>query len=237
MRLIANSISNTQKKKLLVLVFGQSNTDGRGEVVNLPSEMKGKIPNSYVWWNNEWQPLEAGVNASATLQVGYIISFAYNWYLADPFTNHYFVINAVGGTAISYWQDGSGGYNELYDRFYRAIAVEPLGYDLKFMLNYQGETDGENETLSLAYKVAEQNLVATYKSKFGDVPYILSNIGSDVTYSENVRIAKTENHNEGITQGLAETDDLPLLPDNLHLTAAGQVTNGLNLFNIAKSFL
>lgn len=224
-------------KKKFYILRGQSNTDGRGQVVNLPPNLQGPIPNSLVWWNDEWQPLEAGANASLTLEVGFIINLAYVLNQSEPDVTHYFNIYAVGGTNIDYWSYPSGqGYLDGISS-YQSAFLSMTDFEVQGFYWLQGESDGLTEPLANSYQAKEVQLINDYKREYNSqAPWYTANIG-DVTaggipFANTVRQAKINNNSAMVYEGYFDTFDLALLPDGQHFTTDSQTTIGQRFFNL-----
>ena len=225
-------------KKIYKLV-GQSNTDGRGELSGLPVELQGVIPNCLVWWNDEWQPLEAGVNASLALKVGFIINFAYLIQEANPNETHYFHIAAVGGTNIDYWSYPSGvGYINGFNSYRKAYLSLP-DFKLQGFWWLQGESDGLTEPLALAYENKEIQLITDYKREYNasQIPWHTINIGNvtagGVPFADTVRQGKINNNTNNIYQGYYDAYNEPLrVGDEQHFTTAAEISIGEECFNM-----
>lgn len=104
----------------LILVFGQSNADGRVPQASAPSWLSSnsyRIDNLMMWdkTNNAFNPYQLGVNTGAnsnnSTQFGFDIFFAKAWLDANPGKKLYCIKHTLGGVPISEKGSNSGNNN------------------------------------------------------------------------------------------------------------------------------
>jgi len=218
----------------LYLLAGQSNMDGAAQVSTITGhpELLGVLPRCYVWWDNEWQPLEAGVNGSNIPgNFGPLISLAYDESIKHPTGDLFFVIHALGGTRLdTQWQPGQTQYNALLAKYNDALAsLTVTSYEAFFW--GQGEADASFSSAATAYQTNEQTFIASIVANTGFTKSIVMQLHNSLPigtypYFATVQTAKTNNDTAISNYTLITTSDLGLQGDNVHFSAAGYITLG-----------
>ena len=229
-----NNISQNKGVDRVFFLIGQSNCDGRGELVDLAPPLDVKIPRSKVSVDGgDWFDLEQG-NASRTNQVGPILNLAYNLSLLYPDDNNYFVIHAVGGTSLfGNWKSGGNMRNDATISYITSTNTlkNPVCQGIFWM---QGESDCDVEVEADSYEVGEIDLISYFKDLTKCDVFVSGNIGSIIgfPYLSTVQGAKDNNQTNSLTNGLVDTSLYPLKGDDLHFTTDGANSLGQAFYDL-----
>lgn len=166
------SLSQLPTPQPLHALAGQSNAEGQDNpyVSDLPAELKLPIQNGYIWYNNEFQTLQAGVNSKAISSSfhGSEITFANT--ISQARGVCYMVKYTVGGTSLenqwnpslpfSVYPDNGYLYHGLKLHIEQCIFMAGdttgLSLELKYINWYQGEYDCEPLSRAQAYQAREE---------------------------------------------------------------------------------
>ena len=206
----------------------------------------GYDANCYVWWDDEWQPINPGVNGvdkdSGGVWFGPLYAFALAEAAKYPGENLYFIHQAVGGTGMKTasgandWLPG-GTYSSMYETWQREYnnAIAALTSVTEFMPFYwgQGEADSNvDEARSLEYEVNEQTMIASILADTSHTDLIVMQIYDNLPpaiypWASNVIAAKAANFaggEYGALGALINVDDLPRQADSVHMTNTSCIT-------------
>lgn len=216
--------------------IGQSNVDrSTGTYTDFDAHLQGPMAGVYIWWDNEWQILELGVNGcNANVNFGGpIYEFAYQEKLKYPATDLFIVNHAIGGTPLeSQWLPGGTHYVRFINKYNAAISQMSSVTSYGPCIWGQGEQDATDLTKANNYEVNEQTFIAQLLSdtSFTDliVMQIHDKLPADVPYVSTVRAAKQNNFNAGeygTIGDLINIDDL-VAQDDIHLSPANSTIFG-----------
>jgi hypothetical protein len=227
--------------------IGQSNMDRADELANLTagqaalynngpiSIANGYDANCYVWWNDEWQLLEAGVNGVNFGSGGEIPYFGpiYPFAVAEsakyPGEDLFFVMNAVPGTNLELNWSSPGGNQWINFKTKYEQAISQL-IVTTHMPVYWGQGEADSQVLSYAnnYETNEDDFMIAFFTAYNTIDAIVMQINDNASYAykSTVRTAKSNNltnGNYGVSGALINIDDLPLL-DGAHLNNTNSIT-------------
>ena len=220
----------------IYLLTGQSNMDGTGVVADAQAKYKGVIPNSFVWWNGVWQPLEAGVNGSVSDLFNPMYSLAKELYDYNPNVKNYFVIKALSGSGMyDSWGVGLLLYNSAISAFNSAVVTDV--FRNKCIIFQQGEADTKDIINANNYELAEEGMITGIKNETGISFFIDGKLGDitkpDLLYPNIVNQAKDNNLTNNVSDATIDTTGL-VLPDGVHFDTAGYEEVGVRYFNVVK---
>lgn len=229
----------------LIVLDGQSNNKGVGNVALLPENLIGQIPNQYIWWNDEFQLLEAGVNqmgyslsfggASVTTVFGPEMQFAYRRSQAGNTT--YFVKVGMGGRTLQE-SEANPDFSELSVGDLHDDMVARVTDAITFLQNqgktvnvlkffwYQGESDGNSSGTAGNYETNLTNKIAAIRNDLS-MPNLtiaitrLSDEQSDVTNLSTIQNAQDNVFANISNLQLLNTNSIEYDGDNLHCTEQG----------------
>lgn len=231
----------------LYVLWGQSNQEGSPvDPGNLPEYLTGPQDSIYIYNNNQYETLEAGVNSLGNpwgpeMEMGYRLREHYN-------TKIYISKYAVGGTSLGPTA-GQDWLPSLDERYVTALAhynasLAKLQSDLpgetiivKHLWN-QGEQDMDSDTNSTNYEVNETALFNQIISDINPTQILSARtsikVPKNVTYRERVRTAKVNNASVFDIVYLIDTDSFTVegdQPSGLHFDANGLVQLGEAYYN------
>lgn len=240
--MINDGIKNVDKSVSSVLMIGQSNMAGRGDIGDVePIEN----PNCYMLRMARWQPMSEPINPDRSMFKGKFksgVSLAASF--ADDFANH---INAPvglipcadGGTRLEQWMPGE----LLFDH---AVAMTKLAQrtsELKCIIWHQGESDRKNEDSIITYKERFIKMITQLREELNaqNVPVIIG----ELSRSPDPETYKSSSHfrlnsifaeiaKELPLCSVASSDGLILKADNLHFNSVSLREFGHRYF---KEFL
>ncbi len=248
------SITSATVTVPLFVIWGQSNATGFGQVAgSLPTILSSWIPNVYIWnydaTPKQPQNLKAFVNNNfgSQLVTPYFGPEMNMTYLLGQQLNKiiYVVKFTANGTSMeTYWKPSLAlGYSNLLSAINDAIAYLAANgktAEIKAIYGMQGESDAINDQASAdAYYTNRTAFNTAIKSDLGlpnlhDVFGRIQHVG---TWEATVRAAQDQFAADDPTHNhLINTDAYPVQGDLLHFTGAAQVTQGLDAFNIIKTF-
>jgi len=171
---------NSDQKKILVLLAGQSNMAGRGEI---EAEDRKVIPGLFMI-NRElqWEPAVEPVTADRSFAgVGPGRTFGKLLLEANPGCSVGLVPTAVGGTPISAWKRGGSSpwdKNETpYDSSIRRAKAALKDGEFAVVLWHQGETDGSIKNTHYAADLKE--VIGNFREDLAlsGVPFLCGELG------------------------------------------------------------
>lgn len=171
---------NSDQKKILVLLAGQSNMAGRGEI---EAEDRKVIPGLFMI-NRElqWEPAVEPVTADRSFAgVGPGRTFGKLLLEANPGCSVGLVPTAVGGTPISAWKRGGSSpwdKNETpYDSSIRRAKAALKDGEFAAVLWHQGETDGSIKNTHYAADLKE--VIGNFREDLAlsGVPFLCGELG------------------------------------------------------------
>jgi len=142
---------------------------------------------------------------------------------------------AVGGTKISLWEKGAFLYKQMMKR---AQASVQNGGTIQALLWYQGESDTESQEDAKSYRAKLKKFFLDVRDDLQSpmLPIIQVALASGSgPYIEIVREAQMGI--DLLNLRTIDAKDLPLEPDNLHLTTAAQVQLGKMFADTFLKFL
>jgi len=224
-------IEKPVKQNRVYLITGQSNADGAGLVSSLPDSLKVKFKNVYVWTNNGWENLQAGVNgnnSNNTIRHGLMISLAKAESIEHPDDNLYFINAAVGGSNLhTGWKESGKNYKNMINVYKQAVANvdKPLK---ELIVWYQGESDSYDSIHSNNYQSNEATFISVIKKDTGFDNVLSVNISTRKPFNTIVRKAKEDN--KGLYYLI---DSFKYNPTNkLHLSSGELVQLGYSINKI-----
>ncbi|WON94755.1 sialate O-acetylesterase [Sphingobacterium sp. UGAL515B_05] len=251
-------------KKYGIIVSGQSNTEGRVPIAQLPSYILNNdntVPN-VMMWNDQtkaFAPFKYGVNtgAGAPGEASTLNLYAYDSiasYLLAQNKNRtiYLVKRAVGGTAIDPSGTNGGGYwtpyteditqgrklvEEFKTKILNAIAANP-DLEIKAVLWHQGEGDS-TATARVKYYQNFKNVISYIRGIVGNpkLPFIFGTISPlSAQYTAEVHQAQVEISQEDKFVYLIDMSDGTLL-DSYHFDATSTQNLGQRMFDVLKNIL
>ena len=163
------------QKKLLVLLAGQSNMAGRGEL-----NPTNRVPHDRVLVMTKAGTWRDGVephhwDKPDSVGAGLAASFARAYADAHPGVTVGIVPVAYGGSSISQWQPGAVHYTNAV-RYAKLAMKDGV---LKGMLWHQGESNGGNKERVAAYLPQFTNAITSLRRELGaeGVPFLAGELG------------------------------------------------------------
>ncbi|CAN4080525.1 unnamed protein product [Withania somnifera] len=230
------SIANSEVKKNIFLLAGQSNMSGLGGVVKniwdgiilpecRPNPAILKL-DAKLQWVEATEPLHADIDVNVTCGIGPGMPFASS--LLNK-TSDFGIVGlvpcAMAGNKISEWQKGTFLYNQLVMRA-KAAIVQERGV-IRAMLWYQGESDTVGLSDANAYKGKMLQFFTDLRSDLSLPELLIIQVAlasGGKHYTEIVRQAQLNPDIANVVT--VDAKGLQLHKDNLHLTASSQVLLG-----------
>jgi hypothetical protein len=236
------SICQAQTTKVFLLA-GQSNMVGWSSNSNLPQELQQPRPDIQIYWGGVWTYLRPGLGGSSSY-FGPEITFCRDIVDVQPGEDIVFVKYAVSGTSL--WNDWQPTYGVQYINFMNTIDNALLSVsepEIVGMIWMQGESDAwpSQSTLEHAQEYQQNltNFIQSVRADLGipDLPFVIGRISQSPvwTWRDIVRQAQVNVSQTVPNTALVDTDDLPLLTDNMHYTASGMVTLGTRFADAANA--
>jgi hypothetical protein len=222
------------------IIEGQSNAVGSYTGAPSESYLLGPIPGVYIWFNNQWQLLQNGVNTQgyqtndhgSELMLGYLAQKHFN-------KDVYIIKNSVGGTTINYFLN-----NTTYDTN-ENLAVNNLiatGKNPKVVAIHwnQGEADSGNLTNTYATELRSLvNQKRTNIARCSNAKLITCRVSSQLsTFPDPYHIgyltvrAAQELVGNDINCAWYNQDDIPF-NNGVHFGSEGQNTIGQRVFYLS----
>ena len=225
-----------EKEILSVLMIGQSNMAGRGNLGDVPDI---KNPDCYMLRMGRWQPLKDPINVDRPISgIRYPSGVSMGGSFADSLAKHTgkkvgMIPCADGGTNISQWQPGE----LLYDHAVMQCKLAQRTSRLVGIIFHQGESDALTE--SAVYREKLLNVFESLRRDLGipDLPIIAGEI-SECT-SDNWDISKNAERINCVFHRLewelpsfsvASADGLKLKEDGIHFDAVSLREFGVRYF-------
>jgi len=232
----------------IVVLFGQSNMEGRAATAELPAELRGPMPAARIWNDvaAAWQPLTAGVN-NTTFQgpdwTGPEMALANELCRGTSVT--YFVKFAVGHTSLGPtpgpWNEWDCRAGELYAELLRRIdaacgAARALGLQprVRAICMMQGENDAVDPLLAAGYRARLADLVTQMRADLlsrqltnaAGAPFVLGLVNRTLLQLGAVGVDVVRAGQLAVVGELprcaaVETTGMALQPDGVHLSTAG----------------
>ena len=209
-----------------VLMIGQSNMAGRGEIELVPPI---RDPRCFMLRNGRWQPMREPVNPDRPMFEGKYrsgVSLAASF--AEDYAKHFdanvgLIPCADGGTSLSEWMPGG----LLYDHAVCLTGLAQRTSQLKAIIWHQGENDCASDELVESYPQRFAAMITQLRRDLQaeDVPVILGEISLDIPERWcGGRQARLNQMLHTIPDtvpncAVASAKDLPLKPDQLHFNA------------------
>lgn len=251
-------------KKYGIIIAGQSNTEGRVPIAQLPSYILNNdntVPN-VMMWNDQtkvFAPFKYGVNTGtgAPGEASTLNLYAYDSiasYLLSQYKNRtiYLVKRAVGGTAIDITGTNGGGYwtpyteditqgrkliEEFKTKILNAITANP-DLEIKAVLWHQGEGDS-TASARVKYYQNFKNVISYIRGIVGNpkLPFIFGTISPlSAQYTNEVNQAQAEINEEDKFVYLINMSDGTLL-DSYHFDATSTQNLGQRMFEVLKNIV
>lgn len=207
-----------------VLMIGQSNMAGRGNIEDVPPIRDMRC---FVLRNARWQPMREPVNPDRAIFEGMYrsgVSLATSF--ARDYAEHFdapvgLIPCAEGGSALNQWMPGE----ILYDHAVCITKLAQRSSQLKAILWHQGESDCHDEELIRTYPERFMAMIAQLRKDLGaeNVPVIIG----ELRYAAN-RFGYNQNQVDRMNQQLhriakqlplcavASAEGLTMKPDGIH---------------------
>lgn len=219
-------------------IAGQSNAMQTGDKADLPTALQSPQddilyakktfanPTDPTGTEHSWQALAPATNNSFGSEI------LFGRELADAGHRIAIVKFAIAGSGLAAdWLGAPDRYADAVVWWDSQLALfpPPLIYSVRGLLWIQGETDAGSATDSAAYEANMNTLASQFRADYGASTLILVlklNDECDRTYRDDVRAAEVAYVAGDPDSAIYDTDDIPLQPDNVHLTSAGQIASG-----------
>ena len=240
--MINDGLNSVDKLVSSVLMIGQSNMAGRGDIGDVdPIDNR----NCYMLRMARWQRMSEPINPDRSMFTGSFksgVSLAASF--ADDFANH---INAPvglipcadGGTRLEQWMPGE----LLFDHATAMTKLAQRTSELKCIIWHQGESDRKNEESIITYKERFIKMITQLREELNaqNVPVIIGELSRSpdpeaYKLSSNFRLNSifSEIAKELPLCSVASSDGLILKADNLHFNSVSLREFGHRYF---KEFL
>lgn len=218
-----------------ILIIGQSNMAGRGELSQADPVTDGRL---LVLRNGRWQPLYRPVNNDRIFS-GFCLAETFAaCYAQEKNVNVGIIPCADGGTTIDQWQKGS----LLYDNAVFNTKLAQRTSTVTAVLWHQGESDCTEEK----YPLYEKKLTVLFENlrkdlSLNDIPFIVGGLGDflplfDKPYSCYTHINEALMHYANTTPltGFASAKGLETKGDNLHFNTKSLIEFGKRYYAAFK---
>ncbi len=222
-----------------ILMIGQSNMAGRGDIGDVP-----KINNDscFMLRNGRWQKMHEPINPDRPIfeskyksGIGLAASFAddLNKETGLPIG---LIPCADGGTSIEEWQKG----DLLFDHAVMQAGLAKRTSHLSGIIWHQGENNCISEEKLENYRERFIKFVADMREALGmgDIPFVAGELSLELapesTFSDRpIRFNALLHELEGVIPNftVVSSEGLPMRGDGLHFSAAGQRELGHRYFN------
>ena len=180
MAMIKDGENIEDKEVLSVLMVGQSNMAGRGNIGDVPDI---KNPDCFMLRNGRWQPLKDPINVDRPVSgVRYPAGVSLGGSFADTLAKYTgkkvgMIPCADGGTNVSQWQPGE----LLYDHAIMQCKLAQRTSRLVGIIWHQGESDALTETA--VYREKLLNVFEGFRRDLGipDLPIIAGEISENTS--------------------------------------------------------
>jgi hypothetical protein len=243
----------------VIILAGQSNMEGRGNVNDLTSPYTSQ-PTNYIYYNNplcctntSFQTIDA-YRTTMSLNAGmeYSLAYSYSTYKSQPV---YLIKTAQGATTLANsgdWRNGGTLRNQLYSNINAALSALVSAGKTPQIISfvwYQGETDAINNVSTSAYETALNELIADFRSQSFNSYFITTNVNIQVCRISNnwvdqtpsatpdlIRAAQLNVATTATNVTLVNTDDATDNggTDDIHKNMAGEVLIGNRVYNNIK---
>ena len=224
--MIQDGMQNVKDQIDSVLMIGQSNMAGRGE---MEAVKPIRNPKCFMLRNGRWQPMREPVNPDRPIFEGLYrsgISLAASF--ADDYAKHFganvgLIPCADGGTSLDEWMPGG----LLYDHAVFQSRLAQRTSTLKAIIWHQGESDCVRDELVESYPQRFAAMIAQLRKdlQVGNLPVIIGELSQDL--SEKWCGGRQKRLNQLLQTipqvvpncVVASAKELPLKPDGLHFNA------------------
>ena len=238
MNVINDGIKLTDTTVRSILMIGQSNMAGRGDIGDVP-----KINNNacFMLRNGRWQKMHEPINPDRPIfeskyksGIGLAASFADDLNKATDLPIG-LIPCADGGTSIEEWEKGG----LLFDHAVMQAGLAKRTSHLSAIIWHQGENNCINEESFEHYRERFIKFVADIREALGDpsLPFIAGELSRELapksTFADRPERFNALLHElEGVIENFAVVSsiDLPMRGDGLHFNAAGQREFGHRYF-------
>lgn len=238
--MIKDGIQQVEQLPLSILMIGQSNMAGRGDIADVEQI---KNPNCFMLRNGRWQPMSDPVNPDRSIFSGKFrsgVSLATSF--ADALSKHLargvgLIPCADGGSAIEQWQSGE----PLFDHAVMQTELAARSSELGGIIWHQGESnclDADYPTYG-SYKAKLLTLMTELREELGaeELPLVMGEISEQITERwfpvERVRAMNAVIHEVARSLpscAVVNVQGLSLRPDGVHFNAAACRELGLRYF-------
>ena len=241
--LFNDGIDTTGEEVYSILMIGQSNMSGRGE---LYKEAQIENPNCVMFRMGRWQKMCEPINPDRPyFGISYPSGSCLATSFADAVANEYgikvgLIPCADGGTGIDAWKKGE----VLYDY---TVAITKLAMRSSKVIGiiwHQGETDAYNPEKATAHKQKFIDMITDLKKDLGleNVPVIIGELARNYQrdFGDNPLIINKQYHEiaseyEGFA--VASSEGLELKADGLHFNLKSLREFGVRYFEEFKKFI
>lgn len=252
-----NLIIVKKRKPLLIIMDGQSNNGGQGNINDLPSYLTSHISNfSRIYYNSQDQVLTVGANNNGQMldtngdpwYTGYHgseLELAYRLNKAYPNRFIYFVKTGQGGRPLGqdagiedFYPTSSSQLHQIMldnvDAYLTLLSKTIDGFEVWYVW-MQGEYDcrTEEDVKANAYKINLTAKITAVRTDLGNqnikfiINVINSSIDRDTSLISIVRQAQIDVANNTENVYYQLSEDWPDKGDNLHFNSEGQIMKGL----------
>lgn len=204
--------------------LGQSNQDGRGDLIDTPKYLTYDFDVKWIGWGGSFANLQAGINSPNTSYFQSCIKFAYDLKIEDVNRDFRILQVSQGGTSLhTDWADG-GTQRNRYDNARDALNGRLWNTNTICTNWMQGEADSTQQIFADDYYANLTEFVNYCKSKNGGALFIdgkVRELSTGVPFASTVNAAKQQVFDDNLSNGVFSTESYPMQPDNLHYTTSG----------------
>ena len=238
-----DGIDTTDEKIYSILMIGQSNMSGRGE---LKQDAQINNPNCFMFRMGRWQKMCEPINADRpyfgiSFPSGACLATSFADKLASDFNIKVGLIpSADGGTCMDEWERGT----PLYDHAVMLAKLAMRTSKLIGIIWHQGESDCGSEDQAKAHKQKFINMITSLRKDLGaeDIPVIVGELATNYARVSNAN-AKiiNEQYREIASQlngiKVVSAENLELKADGLHFNLNSLREFGIRYYNEFKKFI
>lgn len=232
--------TSAMAERLLVVMIGQSETSGRGDLSQVPTYPNASriwlYGNDGVWHNPASEPTDSNVNQLYSVEDdGAMIGASFGMPLANRLadlhpTDEIAIINCSKGNSLieqfrRYW-DVRTRYGSCYARVLEALKTSKL-YGITF---YVGATDSQTQAAQQAWRENFSNLIAAWRTDLGDlnVPVAVARYNNLPHTSQPYWAALRADQGYVVARNVkfVSTDSIDYDPINVHPTTSGNQVLG-----------
>ena len=238
-----DGIDTADEKIYSILMIGQSNMSGRGE---LKQDAQINNPNCFMFRMGRWQKMCEPINADRpyfgiSYPSGACLATSFADKLASDFNIKVGLIpSADGGTCMDEWERGT----PLYDHAVMLAKLAMRTSKLIGIIWHQGESDCGSEDQAKAHKQKFINMITSLRKDLGveDIPVIVGELAHDYRrdFGELPEVINSQYY-EVASQldnvAVASSKGLELKADGLHFNLNSLREFGIRYYNEFKKFI